>query len=168
MSQGENTNIEASEVELSTDDLMHLSAIDAPKAQSPIGAVPVAPVRATPKRTSTPPRGGSRTALYVMGATTIIACAAAALYFSQPDRSNSVVRQALRWTPLPNKDPEPIEEPTVTAESAKPVRIRNAFDKSEVFEFPPGTTQQEARDAVAQILLQRAVERQANTGSPQR
>jgi hypothetical protein len=40
-----------------------------------------------------------------------------------------------------------------------PVRIRNPFDRSEVFEFPPGTSRQEARQAVADMLLQRALER---------
>jgi hypothetical protein len=41
-----------------------------------------------------------------------------------------------------------------------PVAFANPFDRSEVFEFPPGTTRVEARDAVAQILLARARERQ--------
>jgi hypothetical protein len=44
---------------------------------------------------------------------------------------------------------------------AEPVRIRNPFDKSEVFEFPSGTSEQEAHDAVADMLLKRAIERQA-------
>jgi hypothetical protein len=41
------------------------------------------------------------------------------------------------------------------------VRIKNAFDATEVFEFPPGTTESEARDAVAQLLLTRARDRRA-------
>ena len=44
---------------------------------------------------------------------------------------------------------------------AEPVLVRNPFDKHEVFEFPAGTTEQEAHDAVAEMLLKRAVERQA-------
>jgi hypothetical protein len=40
-----------------------------------------------------------------------------------------------------------------------PVKFRNPFDASEVFEFPPGTTQIEAQDAVRETLLQRALER---------
>jgi hypothetical protein len=39
------------------------------------------------------------------------------------------------------------------------VKFRNPFDASEVFEFPPGTTQKEAWDAVRETLLQRARER---------
>lgn len=42
----------------------------------------------------------------------------------------------------------------------EPVRFANPFDASEVFEFPPGTSESEARDAVSRILLQRARERQ--------
>ena len=41
-----------------------------------------------------------------------------------------------------------------------PVRFTNPFDASEVFEFPPGTSKTEAHDAVADLLLQRARDRQ--------
>ena len=40
------------------------------------------------------------------------------------------------------------------------VRFTNPFDASEVFEFPPGTSKTEAHDAVADLLLQRARDRQ--------
>jgi hypothetical protein len=42
-----------------------------------------------------------------------------------------------------------------------PVQIRNAFDATEVFEFPPGTTESEARKAVAELLLSRGRDRRA-------
>ena len=42
-----------------------------------------------------------------------------------------------------------------------PVQIRNAFDATEVFEFPHGTTESEAREAVAELLLSRARDRRA-------
>jgi hypothetical protein len=42
-----------------------------------------------------------------------------------------------------------------------PVRIKNAFDAREVFEFPHGTTESEAREAVAELLLGRARVRRA-------
>lgn len=42
-----------------------------------------------------------------------------------------------------------------------PLRFKNPFDASEVFEFPPGTTADEARVAVAGLLAQRAQERLA-------
>lgn len=41
-----------------------------------------------------------------------------------------------------------------------PVRFANPFDANEVFEFAPGTTDDEAREEVAQILVKRAMERQ--------
>jgi hypothetical protein len=50
----------------------------------------------------------------------------------------------------------PIEQPP-----AEPVRVRNPFDKAEVFEFPAGTSAEAARDAVAEMLLARARERGA-------
>ena len=38
----------------------------------------------------------------------------------------------------------------------EPVRFKNPFDHSEVFEFPPGTSPAEARQAVAELLMERA------------
>ena len=49
--------------------------------------------------------------------------------------------------------------PQQLAERA-PVRFANPFDAEEVFEFPPGTTETQARDAVADVLLKRAISRQ--------
>lgn len=40
------------------------------------------------------------------------------------------------------------------------VKLINPFDATEVFEFPPNTSETEARQAVAHVLLQRAHERQ--------
>jgi hypothetical protein len=48
---------------------------------------------------------------------------------------------------------------TVLAQESVPVRFVNPFDRGEVFEFPPGTTQDEARDSVAELLRARATER---------
>lgn len=51
---------------------------------------------------------------------------------------------------------------TLPAESREPpVQFRNPFDASEVFEFPPGTNDDNARESVAEMLLQRARGRQA-------
>jgi hypothetical protein len=55
----------------------------------------------------------------------------------------------------------------------EPLRIKNAFDATEVFEFPAATAESEAREAVAALLLSRARERRAGpltlgrTGTPQ-
>jgi hypothetical protein len=53
----------------------------------------------------------------------------------------------------------PVPSPSPPTESAQ-VRFANPFDRKEVFEFPAGTSQAEARDAVAEILYERAQERQ--------
>lgn len=41
------------------------------------------------------------------------------------------------------------------------VQVTNPFDKTEVFDFPAGTSETEAQLAVARILMQRAQDRQA-------
>lgn len=51
-------------------------------------------------------------------------------------------------------EPEPKPEP-----EGKPVLFRNPFDASEVFEFPPGTSRDAAREAVSKMLIERAMER---------
>ena len=58
-------------------------------------------------------------------------------------------------------DPEPArvgEERAPTAPSAdsEAMRIKNPFDRTEAFEFPPGTSEAEAREAVAKLLMERA------------
>jgi hypothetical protein len=46
-----------------------------------------------------------------------------------------------------------------------PTRFKNPFDASEVFELPPGTSADAARESVAEMLLQRARERRARISS---
>lgn len=53
--------------------------------------------------------------------------------------------------PVPPAIPDPDDD--------SPVRYKNPFDAAEVFEFPAGITAVQARDAVAELLLQRALER---------
>jgi hypothetical protein len=56
-----------------------------------------------------------------------------------------------------------IKAPSEATRSAdpqeSPVRFNNPFDASEVFEFPPGTSDDQARQSVAAVLLQRARDR---------
>jgi hypothetical protein len=42
-----------------------------------------------------------------------------------------------------------------------PVKFANPFDRSEIFEFPAGTSKSEARARVADLLMKRAQERRA-------
>jgi hypothetical protein len=64
-------------------------------------------------------------------------------------------------TPLAKAAPAGPAEP-----HGAPVRIKNAFDATEVFEFPPGTTEAESREAVAELLLSRASDRRAEGPAP--
>lgn len=74
----------------------------------------------------------------------------------------------LYWTPTPPVQiaataPPPAvvaPEPPPPPPPSEPVRFVNPFDKTEVFEFPHGTSKTEAREAVASLLMQRARERQ--------
>ncbi|HEU4624545.1 MAG TPA: hypothetical protein VFS52_07280 [Steroidobacteraceae bacterium] len=52
------------------------------------------------------------------------------------------------------------------AASAPPVEFANPFDRKEVFEFPPGTSELEAHDSVEQQLLQRARHRLTQPAEP--
>jgi hypothetical protein len=57
----------------------------------------------------------------------------------------------------------PPSGPERSAESLDaPVRFSNPFDASEVFEFPAGTSDEQARQSVAALLLQRAREREVS------
>lgn len=47
----------------------------------------------------------------------------------------------------------------VSESQGEPVRIRNPFDSSEIFEFPPGTSVTAARRSVANLLLERGRDR---------
>jgi hypothetical protein len=51
--------------------------------------------------------------------------------------------------------------PAATTAQQPAVQVVNPFDPKEVFQFPPGTSDAESREKVAQILLQRARERQS-------
>jgi hypothetical protein len=64
-------------------------------------------------------------------------------------------------------DPLSSRPPQVGPSAAKntPTRFTNPFDASEVFEFPPGTSQDAARESVAQMLLERARQRHAQISS---
>lgn len=71
--------------------------------------------------------------------------------------------QALTSAPtsVPASPPALAPAPASPATPDAPVRFKNPFDASEVFEFPAGTSRAEMRDAVAELLSQRALERQS-------
>jgi len=157
---------EPNEVELSTQELVDLSLrSDAERTEPMSGPAASAPSKKQPRVTTTSGvKRRSNAAGYVAAVAGVAVIAAVAIYLIPRESTTTVLSHLPRWRALPDKDPEPIEEP-MPVQDLKPVRIRNAFDRTEVFEFPPGTTQQQARDAVAEILLNRAMERQSSVAS---
>ncbi len=69
-----------------------------------------------------------------------------------PDGKKLDHRVATSLSTHTNNDTElqPAGEP-----AGEPVRLQNPFDSSEVFQFPPGTSAAAAREAVANLLLER-------------
>ena len=72
--------------------------------------------------------------------------------------SVALVAVAHRTSMVTTAAPSGAERPAESLNSS--VRFSNPFDASEVFEFPPGTTDKQARQSVAATLLQRARDRQ--------
>ena len=67
--------------------------------------------------------------------------------------------------PPPAVVPAPVSPPPAQVAEVpppEPVVLKNPFDPSETFTFPPGTSKADARDQMAAMLLQRAVERGAD------
>ena len=62
---------------------------------------------------------------------------------------------------VPAPEPPPPEQ-VAEVPAPEPVVLTNPFDATEKFTFPPGTSKADARDQMAAMLLQRAVERGAN------
>jgi hypothetical protein len=60
--------------------------------------------------------------------------------------------------PAPKISPPP-PPPPPPALQTEPVTFANPFDATEVFQFPSGTSETEARQSVAELLMQRARER---------
>jgi hypothetical protein len=82
--------------------------------------------------------------------------AAAVLHQSEPDFDPGELVVS-----LPPPPPLPIEQ--VSLAPAEPqVVLRNPFDPSEKFTFPPGTSKADAREQMANLLLERAIGRKAH------
>ena len=135
------------ELELSAQQALTLSRADATTRP------PVATVQKSPAPTLPANRRGARFAvIFSIAATSVFSGGIVYLATTpaEPLRvsGNTVVRSAAAAaeTPLPPVDTER-------------VKFINPFDATEVFEFPSNTSETEARQAVAQVLLQRAHER---------
>ena len=79
------------------------------------------------------------------------------------------LRESDKRAALPPPPPAvvPVSAPAPAVQAAElpppePVVLVNPFDATEKFTFPPGTSKADARDQMAALLLQRAVERRAH------
>lgn len=118
-----------------------------------------------PRSTASAPSASRRwpfAALLVGAGLVLIFALGVVFKYSFTDREPAVsLRTHARERPQSGSDA------AIAATEAAPVRFANPFDKAEVFEFPAGTTQDEARDAVADTLKARATERRAAGVVPQ-
>jgi hypothetical protein len=148
---------EIAEIELSAEQLRGLTQTRRSAAPA-ANATLTAPSQAAAAEIAAPPGVGRwKAAAAFTGMGSVLALAATIGY--QGMRSAPAV-------PPPAPAVEQIEEPQppqVIAQVSEepPVLVPNPFDKSEVFEFPAGTTPDAARAAIADTLLERARERQA-------
>jgi hypothetical protein len=147
------------EVELTADDLQEmkplLESVIATATESRSEPVP----QGLSDQSAKPASSGPSSLLYVaLSAGVAIAAVAAFVIVS---RHSAAPEQAVRTfvTTVPQRPDALVETDEAPAIEGPPVRFANPFDRSEIFEFPPGTTRAEARDAVADILMQRAQER---------
>ena len=149
------------EVELTAEDLLELAGPcgdneRAHAAPEKTIAAPAMPSTSALQRRAKPAAARRETSLWRVAVALPFALAAiGALYFGLPLKDNSGGgASALERAPQ-------LQSPASALESKdKPVLFANPFDANEVFEFPAGTSEAEARDAVAGILMERAMQRQ--------
>jgi hypothetical protein len=146
------------EIEFNAEQLASLTKARVSAASTATSTIPVAPPRIE-SATSAAPHGPDRWrfAAAIAGVGAVMVLSAVIGY------------EGLRSTPEPPPLPPPLAQvdesssaPVVaTVSNQEPLRVRNPFDRSEVFEFPAGTTSDAAKTAIADTLLERARERQA-------
>ena len=155
---------ELAEVELDAQDLLELStpvvATDShscDQAASSAQSSLVAPIQASgPTRRTSSSSFRRTTARWVVGTAGLAAAVVVAIganqRYSPPRRV--VQSPPATWSPMPEPAADIAVEPP-------PTLFTNPFDASEVFELPPGTDEDQAREMVADLLIKRAMERQA-------
>lgn len=138
--------------------LMH-AAVPEPPASPPLVLIPV--------RTSPPPPARRQLfdiQLRAMRVPAILTIAVFAVSLSGMKYVAVSREQEAPLAPPPRAaavPPPAAPPPPIAASNAAPVHFTNPFDRSEVFDFPPGTSEADARAAVAELLLERARTRRA-------
>lgn len=152
----ENPDEDTVELELRPEHLRALAQAseNAPEAVTPVEQPPVSRARLPP-----PPRHPARsTDIWVslsVAAVLGMTAVAVALWPAE-QHGKSVVRSA---TPVAAANSGATTRVTPASDPDSPMRFTNPFDASEVFEFPAGTTEDAARESVAEVLVERALER---------
>ena len=102
----------------------------------------------------------------MVGASLVVLCLVGLAGFITVNALGKPEKQAAVLPPPPPVV-APVAEPPPPAQVAEapapePVVLTNPFDKTEKFTFPPGTSKADAKEQMANLLMQRAIERGAN------
>jgi hypothetical protein len=160
------------ELELTREQLLGLAQAaraahtTAPAAESTPGSAAPGPHAPKPRLQA---RGATRFSLWslmcvaaVVAITAVITWAAAQ---RAAERNPSAPAATSRAAAVTSAAPS-VPAPAAPAESpGPPLQVRNPFDAMEVFEFPADTSESAAREAMAELLLQRARDRRQGIGT---
>jgi hypothetical protein len=133
-------------------------------AQSDAGSPAERPVssqaQTARKHGETPSRDGRlsapRVGLSLSIVVTVVVTGVVLYLYSRPE---GAVRSVMATTAPRAAAPLAPSSSTPASEQV-PVRFANPFDHTEVFEYPPGTSETAAREAVVEVLMERARDRQ--------
>ncbi|HKU16321.1 MAG TPA: hypothetical protein VJQ52_18150 [Steroidobacteraceae bacterium] len=155
----------AVETELSARDLRRLTDdfLGKPAEPSEFGQHRAPPSAPAPTPSAVKARSGTRGTMLRSSLLALVSIALAGVIAAATLRESD--KRAAVPPPPPAVDPVPAPAPEVQPAPSpppEPVVLVNPFDASEKFTFPPGTSKADARDQMAALLLQRAVERRAH------
>jgi hypothetical protein len=102
----------------------------------------------------------------MVGASLVVLCLVGLAGFITVNALGKPEKQAAVLPPPPPVVAPVAEAPppaqVAEAPAPEPVVLTNPFDKTEKFTFPPGTSKADAKEQMANLLMQRAIERGAN------
>jgi hypothetical protein len=148
------------EMELSAEDLLALSNSHPTKSDAALTSAQSMPTASVRTREASAPKvptsrypAGARIALSLVGAFVLVSAGYGLMAWRKatPSLADTFEQKTSMHELLSG---------AASQAEAEPVRLTNPFDAKEVFEFSPGTTPDAAREAVAEILLKRAIARQ--------
>jgi hypothetical protein len=146
------------ELELTAERMLALSRADSATRSNPL------PVLSTEKSRSNAPQDqrGAWPAVILPIVVASLMSGAVAYLATIPAQSVQVgtnTAAGANTTAGTNTAPPAAPETSAPPSADAPVRFVNPFDATEVFQFPSGTSETQARQAVAELLLQRAGDR---------